>query len=234
MTEEMARNLFIAIMMVGGLVWLVALSLALRIGKSPTVAPDFDWEHPDQPHPSEDSGSITVPGNTHDASTRLARAILQANQQFDGVAYRIVERSDRQLLIEKVGSYSQFSPHQHGGAYFSGAEFTFATTRSNQVEVTYQLDFTNFARRQRTIALALILGLGLPVLALAGLLIWNLVIFNPQPGARWQVMQTLQIVHVLWPPFLPIGIYNFGRRSAKIWVENVLASLQIVDLPQTA
>lgn len=87
--------------------------------------------------------------------------------------------------------------------------------------------YEGLIRRIRTIALVLILGIGLPVMLLVGSLVWTFAI--PSPMMRWQVLQTLQIVHALWPPFLVMWLYSVGRTQSKILIENVIASSEILQ-----
>jgi hypothetical protein len=75
----------------------------------------------------------------------------------------------------------------------------------------------------------LILGIGLPTLLMVGALVWFFVIPSPVPGMRWQVLQTLQIAHALWPPFLVMWFYSAGRRQSKILIENTLSSTEILQ-----
>ena len=39
---------------------------------------------------------------------------------------------------------------------------------------------------------------------------------------RWQVLQMLQMVHVLWPPFLFVSLAGLMRRGVKHFLENVI------------
>ena len=230
MSIETARIIFLGIIVVSGFVWLISLSLALRIGRSATQNHDVDWQHPNQPADDDQTGHVTVPGEPASVCDRLARTILDANLKSTGAAYKIVERTGNRLVIEQVGKYRV---HGQPGICFTRGEFHFSSSHYNQVEVEYQLHYDRFTQQQRRIALGLILLLGLPTMVALSLLMWHYVIPNPNQAIRWQVLQTLQLIHVIWPPFLPIGIYNFGRRSAKIWVETLLATLQIADQPQT-
>lgn len=93
----------------------------------------------------------------------------------------------------------------------------------------YRLGYGRLVRRLRSIALALILGIGLPVLLIVGAAIWLVVIPSPHPATRWQVLQTPQIVHLLWPPFLVMWLYSVGKKHSKILIENVIASSEILQ-----
>ncbi|MCO6047271.1 hypothetical protein NG895_25505 [Aeoliella sp. ICT_H6.2] len=228
MSIENAWVVFAAIMTVGGLVWLVALALTLRIGKPSRDQRDFE---PDPSYADEfaiESGTARMAGDGRTAARRLVRAILQSNQKLYGAMYKIVERGDSRIAIEKV---DPLVCNQLPGTYFSHAEFDLRVVSYQEVEVHYRLDLQRIARLMRRISL-LLLALAVVVMLVIGVLIGLLVIPSEQPAIRWQVVQTVQIVHVLWPPFLPIGIYTFGRRSAKMWVENLIATAEFVDEPE--
>lgn len=74
-------------------------------------------------------------------------------------------------------------------------------------------------RRSAVIAMAVSLAIGLPVVAVITWLLLAFVVHSPEPGIRWQALQVLQIVHVLWPPWLLLWI---GRRNQRV-VEGLLA-----------
>jgi len=85
------------------------------------------------------------------------------------------------------------------------------------------------AQRVRRVSLGIIVGLGLPVMLAVGLIVWLFVIPSEEPAVRWQVLQCLQIVHALWPPFMVIGMYSRGRRHSKTFVSNLLTTLELAD-----
>lgn len=63
------------------------------------------------------------------------------------------------------------------------------------------------------------------VLCLVGYFIWVYVI--PHGMRRPQTFQTIQIVHVLWPPFLFGHKYTWHRRAAEAFVDNLLTRIEI-------
>ena len=85
--------------------------------------------------------------------------------------------------------------------------------------------------RIRIVSLSLILGLGLPAILIVGGVIWYFVVNSPNPSVRWQVLQLLQLVHVIWPPFLVLYFYRAGRRHGRTFVSNVLSLLELATVP---
>ncbi len=66
-------------------------------------------------------------------------------------------------------------------------------------------------------------------MVIVGTLIWFLVVQSNAPTVRWQVFQTFQIAHALWPPFLVMWFYRIGRRQSRAFVENLVSSIEVLD-----
>jgi hypothetical protein len=113
--------------------------------------------------------------------------------------------------------------------YFSEAEITFENLGNETTRVSYLLGHDRLARLVKTVALSIILGIGLPVLLIVGFLIWYFVLPSEAPAVQWQVLQTLQISHALWPPFLFLWLYSAGRRQSKIYFSNLLSTLELAE-----
>jgi len=46
---------------------------------------------------------------------------------------------------------------------------------------------------------------------------------------RWQSVQILQIMHVVWPPFLGFFLYGRFRAVAEMYVDNVPVMIETSD-----
>ena len=223
MTEELARLIFIVVMAAGFGVWLWSLQKTLAIGKRQTQ-PDWRALPEQQPDPgSTVSGSRIVRGAPEMLSQALARSLTQVGIGGFIPLFEITERSSYRIALKKVGP---LMCNQPAGIYFSEAEITLNEVGIDSTRVSYQLGFDRLVRRVRTVSLAIILGIGLPLMVIVGSVVWFTVIPSAQPAVRWQVLQTLQIVHGLWPPFLVLGLYSMGRRHAKTYVSNLLTTLE--------
>ncbi|MEM7682031.1 MAG: hypothetical protein AAF288_08745 [Planctomycetota bacterium] len=65
------------------------------------------------------------------------------------------------------------------------------------------------------------------------IVMWQKMPQNPQPAVRYQAMQIVQLVHILWPPFL-IAWLGSPRRSAKLArqrAEQYLQTMAILAAP---
>jgi len=227
MDSHAANLLFIAVMAAAIVVWLWSLTMALRLGRAPRQpdhlaigeAPEFDTV----------TGELTIRGDPAGLSKGLARSLRQQKVYICGMLvrlFRVTERSSERLAVEKTGP---LLCNQPPGLYFSEAEFRFVPEGGDKVRVSYRLGYARLVRLLRKIALCIIVGVGLPTLLIVGSLIWLFVVRSADPTIRWQVFETFQIVHALWPPFLFMGFYALGRRQSRIFVENLVASAEELD-----
>jgi hypothetical protein len=203
--ETTATLIFAAIMGIGVAVWAVSLRKALMLGRAVAEPDPFANEMDDDAiDPAADTGTVTLRGDDPDTlSHALRKALVQT--QFGAFAwnYKIKECEGVRLIAKKIGP---ILCNQSPGFLFTEADFVFERSGAGQVDCTYRLGYSRLVRKVKTITLTIILGAGLPVLCLVGGLIWFLVIPAQAPGVRWQVFQTFQIVHALWPPYLFLGI----------------------------
>jgi hypothetical protein len=226
MNSEIATLIFAVLMLIGFLVWLWSLQMALAIGRS-TVKPDWRILPEEQPrHTDTESGARTVKGTPEKLSAALARLIVQHNVGTFGSLFEVVERTPQRIVLKKNGP---LMCNQPPSLYFSEAELTFEPVSHDTTRVSYVLGFDRLARRVKIVTLSIILGIGLPVLAIVGGLIWYFVLPSPNPAVQWQVFQTLQIAHALWPPFLFLGLYSAGRRQSKTYFSNLLSTLELAE-----
>lgn len=218
--------------------WFWSLRQALHMGKQmPEVMADVS-EDPfatfdDLPQQPEDSGSLTgektVRGTPEAVSQKLAEALLSTGAPgMFSTLFEIVDRTQERIRIRKTGP---LICNQTSGMYFSDAEFHLTPAGEDRVVVSYELGFDRLVRRIRIVSLSLILGLGLPAILITGGIIWYFVVNNQNPSVRWQVFQLLQLVHVIWPPFLVLYFYRAGRRHGRTFVSNVLSILELATAP---
>jgi hypothetical protein len=227
MDEDVAKLIFLVIMGVGVTVWAVSLSRALRFGRparqsQPLLSDEnaefsqFEWQ----------TGKVTLRGNRDALSKALLRSFAQLQFGLFASIFRVQQYDDGRIVVKKVGPLVCNLPP---GLYFTEAEISFQETNAGTVEASYRVGFGRLLRKLRRITLGIILGIGLPLMLLVGSAVWLFVIPSPMPGMRWQVLQTFQIVHGLWPPFLIMWLYSIGRRQSKILIENVIASTEILQ-----
>lgn len=211
-------------MATGIAVWLWSLVKALRLGR-PKGNPDrlrFD----EATQFATESGELEIRGEPAGLSKALEQAFRNPNAGLPGVLFKVTERASDRLVISKMGP---LLANQTAGLYFSEVEFGFTPAGSAKVCVSYRIGYTRIIQRLKKIALGIVLGVGLPTILIVGFVIWRFVLQSPDPATRWQVFQALQIVHALWPPFLIMLFYTLGRRQSKVFVENLIRSVEELD-----
>jgi hypothetical protein len=226
MDSSQAYAIFVTLMGVGFIAWLCSLSLALRLGTIPLKSDRAEADFEPKSWAGTEFGSRTVRGTPAKLSKALARALTQINIGGFGALFEIAERTDDHISLRKTGP---LMCNQPSGLYFSEADVAFEYLGNNTTRVHYKLGYDRLAKRIRSIALGIILLIGLPVMLVVGSLIWYKVLPSDDLSVRWQVLQTLQITHAIWPPFLLIGIYSMGRRQSKTYFSNLLSNLELAE-----
>ncbi|MEP3480867.1 MAG: hypothetical protein ABJZ55_16595 [Fuerstiella sp.] len=231
MEIQFAEIMFFVIFAIAVIIWGISLRMASRIGKQ-TVDDDdsTNWQEPKTNPFDSETPSWNVRGtetidcqSAADAIQKLAKKAAEgmgnanvANQ------YRIEKPAQNKL---RVSSTTPAGINKAMMLYFDEAEFEANARGSQNIEIEYRLSFDRLAKKTRRISLWIILALGLPVMLFGFTAIWFFVVQNENPAIRWQVFQSLQICHVLWPPFLFLGLYKAAIRNAKNTVPNLLRSL---------
>jgi hypothetical protein len=226
MDSNEAYAVFVAVMGVGFIAWLCSLSLALRLGTIPLRSEEITSDFEPRSWAGTEAGSRTVQGTPAKLSKSLARALTQINIGGFGALFEITERTDEKISLRKTGP---LLCNQPSGLYFSEADVAFEYLGNNTTRVHYKLGYDRLARRMRSIALGIILLIGLPVMLIVGSLIWYKVLPSDDRHLRWQVFQTLQIAHAIWPPFLLVAMYAMGRRQSKTYFSNLLSNLELAE-----
>jgi hypothetical protein len=97
-----------------------------------------------------------------------------------------------------------------------------ATRRGSGAEVTADIDHSAYTRRFALGFAAFVLIVMPAVIGGVPWALWHFAAESDSPGVRGQSLQVLQIVHVLWPPFLIYNLWNQLRRNVGNSVSNAL------------
>lgn len=246
MPVEAAQIVFAVIFTIATLVWAVSLRKAARLGRLNQSNPWANVANPSSPawdnantrsgnpwavdslQPVADTqqvtGQQTVQGQAADVSAAIAEkvSLVGVPGRFSGL-FEVIEQNRDRVSVRKTGS---LVCNQPTGLYFSEADFELKQIGNGTTEVQYTLGFERLGRGLRRIALAIILVLGLPALLILSAVLWVFVVNSDNPIIRWQVIQGLQVVHVLWPPFLLLWFYGAGKKHSRTYVSNLLRSIQ--------
>lgn len=217
-----AQLVFFAIMTIAVCVWCHSLVRALQLGTTVDEEPE-QWLASTAPETSMADrlvGSELVRGEQETVSRTIAKALLQ-----HGTMFEITERTTDQVLATRT-----MSAHSDPNAIqCDGVGFALKRAGADTVEIVYCLDFGARRKRLRIAIFAILFGLGLPLLLGIGLVIWLYVIPSPMPGMRWQVLQTLQVCHALWPPFMLIHRYKAAASNGQAFVKNLITAVSLAD-----
>jgi len=216
MNETTAILVFAGIMSLAVVIWLIGLYYSLRVGTSTTTN---DWQSQDAPAFGQISGEAICTASKEELLQRLPKLWKRQTLGILNSTFSVVDKSDQEISVVRLGPVLCNLPP---ALYFSGVRFRIEPKSQNESRVLYTIDQTKVMSLLRRVCLTIVLSIGLPVIVGVGLLIWFLVIPNANPGVRGQVFQAGQVIHVLWPPFMFIGIAAAARRSTKAFVERIL------------
>lgn len=213
MSQELAQQVIIGITVVGAIVWLWSLTFLMKSARMAKPAlEDSDGSTPE----NSLAGVAEVEG---DPKTLAARAAsLLAKGSLGPV--KIVEKTDDRLVFERT---DPGIARQSVSRLFRRGEFHFTSLGQNRTQVSWNVEAAN---------LRWLLWVGgiIQIVSLIALIVgcWAMVTFvatSPEPAKRWQSLQMLQVIHLLWPPFLFGGLYRKGSRGIAAEFESFANNL---------
>ena len=97
-----------------------------------------------------------------------------------------------------------------------------ARRMGGQTLLSAEIDDSQSRRKiQRILAFFIVLLMPVTIVGVAAGL-WHFAASSPTPSVRMQSVQVVQIVHILWPPFMLYGQWKSQRRAAHDAVSNLL------------
>jgi hypothetical protein len=223
MEEETAKMVVVAITAVGAVAWLAALTVMLRAtrerqARAGESAEHYELEGP--PPPGTIVGSAEVEGQPDVLSTKLAERLARDGLGFFGPV-KIVACSPKEVSFEAAGT--NLGAAGYAGSGFRRGRVRFAGS-GTRTRVDYAVETSS-----RGILLALgwvALGLGLMALIAAPWLEFTYVL--PNPNLRAQAIQTVQMVHFIWPPFLFAFLSGQPGRIVRAQMEALVNNLPYI------
>lgn len=224
---------FFVVFAIAVTVWGISLNMAFRIGKETSDATHSEtpnWQAIQDNPFDPDTTCWQVQGSETTECESAAVAIQKlAKKVSEGMGnanaanqFRIDKPAENKLHVTSTGPASL---NKSMILNFDEAEFEANSLGNRNIEIQYRVSFTKLTKKTRRISLWIILGLGLPFILFGFSAIWFFVVQNENVAIRWQVFQSLQVCHVLWPPFLFIGLYRGAIRNAKNSVPNLIRAL---------
>ncbi len=209
MTVALARAVFFVIWGAGVVAWALGLRRSLSLLQQPLGSQDWggggDFE--DESDPGSFTGELEVEGRPSAVQQEVEGRLPEVLGP-----YFALRRSAMGLELRN-GRPPTFS--QVGWSNVSQARLAFRSAGLARTCVSYECDVKELRRKLGRIALTVVLAAGVPTLVVVGALIWLLVVPNESPAARWQVFQTAQVVHALWPPFMIVGKLKANVREVE-------------------
>jgi hypothetical protein len=221
MDEETAKTIVIGITAVGALAWLAGLTVMIRATRErPDGASDtderFDLEG------GRPAGTIVggadVDGQPEALAAKLAERLARNGLgPFGPVKIVACDRSE--VVFEAAGL-------DLGSAGYGGSGFRRGRARLTSSGTRTRVDYVVETSSRRVVLLALgwlSLILGLAALVAAPWLEFTYVV--PNANLRTQAIQTVQMVHFLWPPFLFAYLSRQPARVLRAQIESLVHNL---------
>jgi hypothetical protein len=201
-----------AMMSVGLLVWWLGLRARSRTFGNQAIKPT--------------TGTTEVQKPPTELSRELARSLAA---QGAGFSARITSCDERELRAE----LRPLVVAHHGLGYWQREGFAslvchLSPSGSRGSRMEWSVDGSRLLSPLRPWSTAIALA-GLLALVAAGILMPVLVIPDPRPDVHFQVFQTIQVVHFLWPPFLVSTIAQRLRTQIEQRAADWLANLAYLD-----
>jgi hypothetical protein len=153
MTEDVAKLIFLLVMVAGITVWAVSLSRALRLGQPPRRPDEFASEPNDstgEPQSDWQTGTISLRGNREALAKALIRSLVQLQFGLFASIFKIQQYDDGRIVLKKVGPLVCNLPP---ALYFTEAEVSLRQTDAARVEAAYRIGYGRLVRRLRGVAL---------------------------------------------------------------------------------
>ncbi len=216
MDFDTAELISYGIFLGGLMVWLAGLLFLIRSGRYRSIHSGMRDEADIEPgnlekdiHPE----SIEIEGRSADLISR-ASAVLAGNPTGTLGWVRITEQTQDRLTFERSRGF--------GSGILRGKIFM-QPQGLHRTRIGYHLQFSG--KPMLLWAGYLFLFLGLATLVVGFWILKTLVINHPNPTVRWQVLQGLQVIHFLWPPFLFGGIYRKTLQTTRHQLEALIQNL---------
>jgi hypothetical protein len=226
MDAQTAHLILYCIAAVACVVWLAGLSFLLASVRKPRVdvKPDEVLRaYPNERDPANRlaiQGMAEVEGEPETLATRAASLLAKGSVGQLG-PLRIIGRTDESVTFEGDAANAGI------GKFIRQGAIHFARAVQNKTRIEYALDVPH--GKGFLLGGMIFQALGL---AAIGILFWLLntyVADSPNPGIRAQSVQMVQVVHLLWPPFLFGGLYRQRFSSLRSTFDTFIRNLPFVE-----
>ncbi len=221
MDNQTAQLVLYAITAVGFAIWLAGLAFLVASARAdrpePTEPADRFILEPEAASIRTGwvSGGTEVPGSAAELSKRLTDALVQPLKT--GFQVKIRERTESCVGYEIVG----IGPVGVGVHRPRRGTVLFKPITAERTWVAYHVEGLGGRWMLAVAGLFQVLGLA----ALIGGVWACQAYLLPNPIRRLQVVQMVQAAHLLWPPFLFIGLYRTRNRMIRRGFDTLIGNL---------
>jgi hypothetical protein len=217
MSSETAEIVLAVTCFVAALVWLAGLWFLVWSYRSTAVQAEPMENELGETDPATKDwllGSVEIEAPSQGLVDKLARMLVKISSGSLAVSDKTQDR----LSFQRVGPPVGGLPER--------GEIQFSSLGGNRTQANYALQTRGY--RGLLIGGAIFQTLGLAALVFGGWAFYEFCVPSPNPDVRGQTFQMIQIVHLLWPPFLFGGLYRARRKMQmnQIW-------FLLRNLPQT-
>lgn len=213
MSQIAAQQLLSLVAVIAIVVWATGVRFLIRsrrLAKMPRDdASAATFSSDVSPPPNVVMGRIELEGTPEVLSVKLASRLVSTGDARLG-ALLITERTAQRVCFESAPS----SPGGQYGRLVHRGQVLLTPARSpDKTNIYYAVEVSS--GRGLLIAGTVSCILGLAAIVAGYWAMQTFIVSSPDPAVRWQVFQSLQIVHFLWPPFLFGGLYRWRRRIVQ-------------------
>ena len=229
MELETARLIFFIVTPVMLAVWLAGTVYALS-----KLRRTDDRYGPDDQSGSGGSDIITGEalietgtGDGREAVSKKTAELLASSATAAGQGLvKITERTADRIVFEMVrGAHTGYGKRPPQA--MSEGLITFEE-RSGGVRVRYAVDVSRFTRIMRLVTYLVCFAYGGLIVVVLPVCLWLWVVNSEDPGVRGQAVQTVQMVHGVWPPFLMGYLTGRIRKTPALVMDALLANVKAV------
>jgi len=210
MMEETATTIFAAILAGGVVIWLLALVLHRRV---------FRPVDPAEPQVLS-YGEIMIEAP---AAEVAEKSVATLRGGLPGIGPVLLEEANDRRIAGEVTMVAETRGATSRSPIGGGVRFLVELSPLGSGTAAVYRIFGTGGGCLKTASALFVYLITPAVLAAAGYLVPTFILSNEEPMVRYQVFQTCQIIHFLWPPFLFLGL---RRRAAKVVTRSLTTVLQ--------
>ena len=220
MSAETAEILFFVITGVMGLVWLTATRFAFSRLRTRDRYEEYEDRRDDEYDGEAIHGEVVVEGTREALSKKIAEQLAASSSVTGTFFLKITECTKDRVAFERTRG----APGRHAQCAFRFGVILLKS-EGNQVRLRYVIPIQRFLRIMKLVTYLVCFVYGGIFVFGTPILIWHLVVQSDDPKLRWQVLQTLQMVHGVWPPFLIGSVTGRLKGATAAYFDTLLQNL---------